>query len=79
MISGVGMILGIAAAYLFGTIWLAYGAGMTFEQALALGVIPYVGFDLVKIVVLVIVGPELKKVLIKANLVSVRETGAPLA
>lgn len=79
LISGVGMILGIAAAYLFGTIWLAYGAGMTFEQALALGVIPYVGFDLVKIVVLVIVGPELKKVLIKANLVSVRETGAPLA
>lgn len=79
ILSGVGMILGIAVAYLFGTVWLAYGAGMTFAQALAAGVIPYVGFDLVKIVVLVIVGPELKKALIKANLVSVREPEAPLA
>ena len=56
--------------------WLAYVAGMTFSQALAAGAIPYVGFDLIKIVVLVIVGPELKKVLIRANLVSVREDSA---
>jgi biotin transport system substrate-specific component len=69
VISAVGMILGIAVAYVFGTVWLAYVAGMTFEQALAAGVIPYVGFDLMKIVVLVIVGPELKKALIRANLV----------
>jgi biotin transport system substrate-specific component len=66
------MILGIAVAYVFGTVWLAYMAGMTFAQALATGVIPYVGFDLVKIIVLVIVGPELKKVLIRANLVPVK-------
>ena len=45
---------------------------MTSSQALAAGVVPYVGFDLVKIVILVIVGPELKKVLIRANLVTVR-------
>jgi biotin transport system substrate-specific component len=69
VISAVGMILGIAVAYVFGTVWLAYVAGMTFEQALVAGVIPYVGFDLMKIVVLVIVGPELKKALIRANLV----------
>ena len=48
---------------------------MTFSQELAAGVIPYVGFDLVKIVILVIVGPELRKVLIRANLVSVCEDG----
>jgi biotin transport system substrate-specific component len=69
LISAVAMILGIAVAYVFGTVWLAYVAGYTFAQALAAGVIPYVGFDLVKIVVLVIVGPELKKALIRANLV----------
>jgi biotin transport system substrate-specific component len=69
VISAVGMILGIAVAYVFGTVWLAYVAGMTFGQALAAGVIPYLGFDLMKIVVLVIVGPELKKALIRANLV----------
>lgn len=75
LVSAVGMILGIGVAYIFGTAWLAYVAGMTFGQALAAGVIPYVGFDLVKIVILVIVGPELRKVLIRANLVSVCEDG----
>lgn len=73
LLSALGMILGIGVTYVFGTVWLAYVAGMTFGQALAAGVIPYVGFDLVKIVILMIVGPELKKVLIRANLVSVRE------
>jgi biotin transport system substrate-specific component len=71
VISAFGMILGIAAAYVFGSAWLAYVAGLTFMQALAEGVIPYVGFDLIKIVILVIVGPELKRALIRANLVSV--------
>ena len=75
LVSAGGMILGIGVAYIFGTAWLAYVAGMTFSQALAAGVIPYVGFDLVKIVILVIVGPELRKVLIRANLVSVCEDG----
>ena len=69
------MILGIAVAYVFGSVWLAYVAGMTFSQAIAAGVIPYVGFDLVKIVILVIVGPELRKVLIRANLVAVQSQG----
>ena len=52
---------------------------VTFGQALAAGVIPYVGFDLVKIVILVIVGPELRKVLIRANLVSVSGDAATQA
>lgn len=70
LVSAAGMAAGIATAYVFGTAWLAYVAGMTFGEALAAGVIPYIGFDLVKIVAVVIVGPELKKALIRANLVS---------
>lgn len=70
LVSAAGMAAGIATAYVFGTAWLAYVAGMTFGEALAVGVIPYIGFDLVKIVAVVIVGPELKKALIRANLVS---------
>ena len=48
---------------------------MTFSQALAAGVIPYVGFDLIKIVVLMLVGPEVRKALIRANLIAVCEKG----
>lgn len=79
VISAAGMILGMAVAYAFGTVWLAYVADMTFGEALAAGVIPYVGFDLVKIAALVIIGPELKKALIRANLVPARENGAAQA
>lgn len=75
LLSAVGMILGIAVAYVFGTVWLAYSAGMTFSQALAAGVIPYVGFDLIKIVVLMLVGPAVRKALIRANLIAVCEKG----
>ena len=67
------MVLGIAVAYVFGSAWLAYLNGLTFAQALAEGVIPYVGFDLIKIVLIVIIGTELKKCLIKANLVTACE------
>ncbi len=77
LVSILGMILGIGVAYVFGTVWLAYVAGMTFSQALAAGVIPYVGFDLIKIIILAIVGPELKKVLIRADLITVKENGTP--
>lgn len=72
LVSAAGMVVGIVVAYAFGTAWLAYVAGMTFGEALAAGVIPYIGFDLVKIAALVLVGPELKRALIRANLVSVR-------
>ena len=58
---------------MFGSAWLAYLNGLTFAQALAEGVIPYVGFDLIKIVLIAIIGTELKKCLIKANLVTARE------
>lgn len=70
IVCGLGMVLGIAVAYVFGTAWLAVQAGMTFPQALAAGVIPYVPFDLVKIAVVAIVGTEIRKTLIKAGLVS---------
>lgn len=73
IISALGMVLGIAVAYVFGSAWLAYLNGLTFAQAMAAGVFPYVGFDLVKIVLIVIVGTELKKCLIKANLVTAPE------
>lgn len=57
----IGMVLGTAITYTFGTIWLAKQMNLTFAQGLAAGVIPYLPGDTLKIVIAMIVGPVLKK------------------
>jgi len=63
-----GMILGTAVAYLFGTVWLAYSAGMDFYAALWAGVIPFIPGDLAKILIVEIAGPEIRGRLQQAGL-----------
>lgn len=65
----IGMILGTAVCYLFGTAWLAYQAGYTFYAALWAGVIPFIPGDLIKIILATILGPQIRKRLKKAGLV----------
>lgn len=67
--SMIGMILGTIVCYLFGTGWLAYQAGMTFYQALAAGVLPFIVGDLVKMVICAVVGPQIRLRLEQAGLV----------
>lgn len=64
----VGMLLGTAVCYLLGTIWLAYQASLSFHAALAAGVIPFIPGDLIKIIIAMLIGPQLRKVLNKAGL-----------
>lgn len=64
-----GMILATAVLYLFGTVWLAYQAGMNFGEALAAGVLPFIPGDIAKIVIAMIAGPQIKKRLKRAGLV----------
>lgn len=61
VLSIAGMLLGIAAAYAFGSIWLAAVSGLTLAQAVSVGVLPYILFDLLKIVLTAFVGTKLKK------------------
>lgn len=63
-----GMALGTIAAYLFGTVWLAWQAGMGFEAALAAGVLPFIPGDLVKIILILIIGPVIRSRLKKAGI-----------
>ena len=63
-----GMILGTAVCYLFGTIWLGYQLEKTFVEALALGVLPYIPGDLIKLVIAMAIGFQVRKRLIKAGL-----------
>lgn len=56
----IGMVLGMAVCYLFGTVWLARQLGVSFIAGLSVGVIPYLPGDAVKIIIAIIVGPILR-------------------
>jgi biotin transport system substrate-specific component len=64
----IGMILGTAVCYVFGTIWLSYQAHISLGSALAAGVIPFIPGDLTKILIATFIGPQIRRQLIKANL-----------
>lgn len=64
----IGMVLGTAVCYLFGTVWLAYQANMGFYAALGAGVIPFIPGDLAKIIIALIAGPMIRKRLRAAGL-----------
>ncbi|MCR4649445.1 MAG: biotin transporter BioY [Lachnospiraceae bacterium] len=57
----VGMVLGTAACYLLGTIWLAISTKMNFQAALLAGVIPFIPADIVKMVIAILVGIPVRR------------------
>ncbi len=64
----IGMILGTAVCYFFGTIWLAFQMHLSFTNALALGVLPYIPADLAKMAIALLIGIPLRKGLARAHL-----------
>lgn len=69
ILQGLGLAIGTAVCYLFGTVWLAYQAGIDLATALPVGVLPFVVGDVVKIVVGALIGNVIRKQLIKAGVV----------
>ena len=63
-----GFLLGTAILYLFGTLWLQFQMQLTFLNALALGVIPYIPGDIVKLILAISIASPIKKRLKRANL-----------
>ncbi|MBD5464671.1 MAG: biotin transporter BioY [Lachnospiraceae bacterium] len=63
-----GMVIGTLVMYVFGTVWLAYQAGLSLQNALIAGVIPFIPGDLAKIVIAMLIGPRITKRLKKAGL-----------
>lgn len=55
----IGMIIGMAVCYAFGTVWLAKLLSLSFKEGLMMGVIPYLPEDAAKIIIAAIVGPKL--------------------
>ena len=55
----IGMIIGMAVCYAFGTVWLAKLLSLSFKEGLMMGVITYLAGDVAKIIIAAIVGPKL--------------------
>lgn len=64
-----GMLLGTGVFYAFGTVWLKFLMNVTFPQAFVLGVVYYIPGDLVKIVLAMTVGFQVRKRLLKAGFI----------
>ncbi len=70
VVTMLGMFIGTAVAYLFGTVWFVFQQKCSFAYAMGICVEPFIIFDLIKIVIAFILGKEIRKRLVKANLIS---------
>lgn len=60
IMSLVGMAAGTAVTYIFGTVWLAYQADLSFGKALAAGVYPFIAGDIAKMALTLLVAPQVR-------------------
>ena len=67
-LQALGMIAGVLACYLLGTVWFCLQGGYTVGVALTKCVTPFLPFDAAKIAVVLVLGPILKDRLVKAKL-----------
>ena len=56
-----GCLAALIVAYAIGTVWLSFQASMTFAAALLVAVVPFVPFDIVKIVIAVLLGKTVRE------------------
>ena len=66
----ISMIIGLIVCYAFGTVWFVLQYKVGFLEALTMCVFPYIPMDLVKLVAAVIIGSQVRKILIRQNLIS---------
>jgi len=64
-----GMVVGTVVAYAFGTVWFIYQMEYSVTEALAVCVIPFIPFDLLKMVAACVLGMVVRKPLVKQNLI----------
>ncbi|SEW37235.1 biotin transporter BioY [[Clostridium] fimetarium] len=64
----IGMLLGTVVLYAFGTVWFAYQQNVSFHAAAVICVIPFIPLDIVKIACAVIIGPIIRKQLVRAHI-----------
>lgn len=65
----IGMLLGTVAAYFLGTVWFIIQAKCEIGYALSVCVIPFIPFDLAKMIVAIWIGIPVRRALEKNNLI----------
>ena len=73
VISSIGLVLGDAACYVLGTAWFVFQMQCELGYALSVCVYPFIALDLAKIVVSCIVGALLRKRLVQAGVLKLKE------
>lgn len=63
------MVLATFVDYLFGTLWFVFMMQCEWGYALSVCVIPFIPFDIAKVVIACIIGKQIRKVLVRAGLV----------
>lgn len=71
VLSGLGLVLGIAVSYALGTAWFVFQMGCELSYALTVCVYPFIAFDLIKVVITVLVGSLVRRRLVEAKLLHV--------
>ena len=69
----IGLVLGDAACYVLGTAWFVFQMQCELGYALSVCVYPFIALDLAKIVVSCIVGALLRKRLVQAGVLKLKE------
>jgi len=57
----IGMVFSLFVCYLIGTLWFSHVSESTFTYALSVCVIPFVAFDLIKIILSIVLGAVLRR------------------
>jgi len=63
-----GCLAGLVCSYFFGTVWLAFEAHLSLWAATQAAVLPFIGFDLIKIALALAIGKPVKSALMQAHI-----------
>ncbi len=63
-----GLLIGLSLCYVCGTLWLGYQLELTFTQAFLVGTMPYIPFDIIKLIFAYFLSKSIRKRLTKAGL-----------
>lgn len=65
----IGMIIGTAVCYALGTVWFVFVMKTPVQAALAACVYPFIVFDVIKMAIAALIGPQIYRRLVQANLI----------